>query len=335
MTAPEQPDRLGQLRGGSNRGATLVDTHATIPYGALLMKIAVVGGSGFVGRHVVKRLVDAGHEVANVDLRPPADLFPGEATLLADLRAPGQADLVARELGHVGGMVWLAATIRQRRGVDATAAEDLALMVEAPLGLLRALDPAPPSLVNLSSIQVYGRPVRLPVDEDHPKDPFTAYGVAKLYAEHVLDIAGSRRGTAVASLRVAFVYGPGQHPGNVLPRFIEAVRRGEAPVVHGAGGDVRDDVYVGDVARAVQMALEARARGVFNVASGRPHTIRDVALEVCKLGPLGLAPRHEDVPSNWVDRWYAVDRARQAFGFAAETSFAAGVRALWHAEEGR
>ena len=100
-------------------------------------------------------------------------------------------------------------------------------MVEAPLRLLRALDPAPPSLVNMSSIQVYGRPVRLPVDEDHPKDPFTAYGVAKLYAEQVLDIAGSRRGTQVASLRVAFIDGPGAHPAGALPRFIEAVRRGQ------------------------------------------------------------------------------------------------------------
>jgi UDP-glucose 4-epimerase len=298
------------------------------------MKIAVVGGSGFVGRHVVRHLIDAGHEVAGVDLRPPSNPLPGEASLVADLTAPGQAEAVAGRLGQVGGVVWLAAAIRHRTGVDATAQGDLALMVEAPLRLLRALDPAPPSLVNMSSIQVYGLPMRLPVDEDHPKDPFTAYGVAKLYAERVLDIAGSARGTAVASLRVAFVYGPGQHPANVLPRFIEAARRGEAPVVHGPGAEVRDDVYVGDVARAVQMAVEARARGAFNVASGRPHTLRDVALAVCALGPTGLAPRHDDAPSGWVDRWYTTERARAAFRFAAQTPFDAGVPAMWQAAEG-
>jgi nucleoside-diphosphate-sugar epimerase len=251
------------------------------------------------------------------------------------LLAPGQIESVAASLGRLDGVVWLAASIRQRTGVDATAQEDLALMVEAPMRLLRALSPAPASLVYMSSVQVYGRPVRLPVDEDHPKDPFTAYGVAKLYAERALDIAGSRRGTAVASLRAAFIYGPGQHPNNVLPRFLAAVRRGEAPVVHGDGADVRDDIHVGDVARGVEMALLRRARGAFNLASGRPHTIGDVARAVCALGPPGLAPRHEEVPSGWVDRWYLADRARDAFGFAAEVPFESAVRAMWDAGEGR
>jgi UDP-glucose 4-epimerase len=204
-------------------------------------------------------------------------------------------------------------------------------MVEAPLSLLRALDSAPASFVNMSSVQVYGRPVALPIDETHPKDPFTAYGVAKLYAEQVLDIAGTKRGTAVASLRAAFIYGPGQHEANVLPRFIDAVRRGEAPVVFGKGEDVRDDVYVGDVAEALRLAMHCKVRGAFNIASGRPHTIRDVALTVCALGPTGLAPRHEDKPSNWIDRHYTVDRAREAFGFRAETPFCDGVRAMWNA----
>lgn len=299
------------------------------------MKVAVVGGSGFVGRHVVRRLLDTGHAVTNVDLRPPGALLPGEEGLVADLLSPGQAPLVASKLGRVEGLVWLAASIRQRTGVDATATEDLALMVEAPLRLLRALEPAPSAFVNMSSIQVYGRPLRLPVDEAHPKEPFTAYGVAKLAAEQVLAIAGRGRGTAVASLRVAFIYGPGQHPANVLPRFLHAVRRGEAPLVHGPGDDVRDDVYVGDVARAVQMALQRRAHGNFNVAGGRPHSLRDVALAACALGPPGLAPRHDDLPSAWVDRWYHTDLAREAFGFIAETPFSAGVRAMWDAGDGQ
>jgi len=230
--------------------------------------------------------------------------------------------------------VWLAARIRQRTGVDDAAVNELRLMVEAPLRMLRALDPAPPSLVNMSSVQVYGRPVSLPVGEDHPKDPFTSYGVAKLNAEHVLGLAGEQRGSAVASLRAAFIYGPGQHPDNVLPRFIRAARRGEAPVVHGAGADLRDDVYVGDVARAVTLAVEHGARGAFNVASGRPHTLADVARTVCALGPAGLSPRHDDAKSTWVDRWYRTDRARETFAFAAETSFADGVRAAWDAGAG-
>lgn len=297
-----------------------------------MKRFAVIGGAGFVGRHVVKRLLDAGAAVTTLDQRPPRAPLPGEDALAVNLLAPGEIEHAARALGQVDTVVWLAARIRHCLGVDATALEDLALMVDAPRCLLRALDPAPASLINMSSIQVYGRPVHLPIDEDHPTDPFTAYGVAKLYAERALDIAGARRGTAVASLRLAFIYGPGQHRDNVLPRFLEGARRGQAPRVHGSGAEVRDDVYVGDVARAVELAATRRARGAFNIATGRPHTLRDVALAVCELGPPGMEPRHDDAPSGWVDRWYCADRAREAFGFVADTPFRDGVRAMWDAE---
>jgi nucleoside-diphosphate-sugar epimerase len=285
-----------------------------------------------VGRHVVRRLIETDCTVINVDLVAPSEAHPGEDVQTSDIAALEKAEAVARRLGKIDGVVWLAARIRHRLGVDETAAQDLDLMVEAPRRMLIALEPAPRSFVNMSSVQVFGRPVKLPVDDDHPKNPFTAYGVAKLYGERVLDIAGFRRGTAVASLRVAFIYGPGQHPDNVLPRFIRAVRRGESPVVHGAGGDLRDDVYVGDVARAVELSLRHAARGSFIVASGRPHTILDVASEVCAFGSPGLTPIHDSTPSTWVDRWYATDRARDAFGFVANTPFSVGVRAMWDAQ---
>jgi len=299
------------------------------------MRVAVVGGSGFVGRHLVRQLLEGGHAAVNVDLHPPPALLPGEATVVVDLLGPGEVEATARALGHVDGLVWLAARIRQRTGVDETAVDDLRLMVDAPLRMLRSLYPAPTSVVNMSSVQVYGRPTALPVGEDHPTEPFTAYGVAKLNAEDVLRIAGEQRGSRVASLRAAFIYGPGQHPDNVLPRFLRAVRRGEAPVVHGPGSDVRDDVYVADVARAVDLALMRRAHGVFNIASGRPHTLAEVARTVCALGPPGLVPRHDDATSAWVDRWFLADRARAAFGFEAQTAFADGVRATWEADDGR
>jgi len=290
------------------------------------VKFLVAGGSGFVGRHVVRRLLSEGHAVLNADRVPPQAPEPGEVVAVADLTSPeGIAAAAARGADAV---VWLAASIRQAPTIDATAQDDLRLMVEAPLRLLSVLASPPASVVYLSSVQVYGRPDRLPVDEEHATRPFTVYGVAKLCAEQMLGVACAGRGIACASLRAAFVYGPGQHPANAIPRFLERVRSGVAPVVHGDGADVRDDVFVGDVAQAVSHAASRRAHGVLNIGSGAPHTLLDVARATCDLVPSGLRPAHEDRPSGWIDRWYTIDRARSELGYVP-TAFADGLRRQW------
>lgn len=293
------------------------------------MNCLVVGGSGFVGRHLVGRLLQGSHAVVNVSRAAPGAALAGETLVVADVTRPEGLAAASEAARTATALAWLAASIRQSPSIDALARQDLELMVEAPLRLLEAMSPALTACVYLSSVQVYGRPQRLPVDEDHETRPFTAYGVAKLCAEQMLGIACAARGVAFSALRAAFIYGPGQHTGNVIPRFLERARRRQPPVVHGSGADVRDDVFVIDVARALQFALERRASGTYNVASGRPHTLEDVAQAVCRLAP-GLRPVHEARESGWVDRWYAIDRARSALGFEP-TPFEDGLREHWQA----
>lgn len=295
------------------------------------VRIAVVGGAGFIGRHVVRRLIAAGHEICTVDLRAPGQQHPGERVVAQDLLREGGPEGAASAVGDAAGLVWLAASIRQVRAVDHGARDDVRLMVEAPLRFLGALGRVPTQVVYASSIQVYGRPEHLPVDEDHPKRPFTTYGVAKLCAEHYLRIACETMRAPLAILRVAFAYGPGQHTGNVIPRFLQALRRGEPPRVHGSGAGIRDDIYVEDIARSIERCLEVGVDGVFNIASGRPHTLLEVAEAACRIAGSGLRPTHESVDPRWVDRWYSVERVRLALGFSAETALDEGLRLTWAA----
>ena len=296
------------------------------------MRVVVAGGSGFVGRHVVRRLIGRGHEAFSVSAHAPALPEPGERVVLCDLADQDLVERAAEACSPADAIVWLAASIRKRTSIDQTATEDLRVMVEAPLRFLGKQGVPPVSFVFASSIQAYGAPRRLPVDEDHPADPFILYGAAKLCAESYLRIACEARGTPLAALRISFIYGPGQHRGNVIPSFLAAVRSGKPPILHGDGSGVRDDVYVGDVARAIEMAIDRRASGTFNIATARPHTTRDLAEIACRIAGGGLRPESRPVESGWIDRWFTADRAREAFGFEAETPIEEGMRAMWEEE---
>jgi UDP-glucose 4-epimerase len=184
------------------------------------------------------------------------------------------------------------------------------------------------SVVVASSIEVYGAPRYLPVDETHPTDPSTAYGIAKLAGEHTLAIGAMQTRIPLAVLRLAFVFGPGQHAANVIPRFLEQARSGRPPVIHGDGRAVRDDVYVGDVAEAVVIALDRRADGVYNIASGRPHTLDDVARTVCRVSSVGV-PQNQPKISTWIDRWFDVSRARTELGWEPRTGFEEAIGRMW------
>ncbi|MGH9867194.1 MAG: NAD-dependent epimerase/dehydratase family protein [Candidatus Polarisedimenticolia bacterium] len=295
------------------------------------MDVTVVGGAGFIGRHVVRRLAILGHTVRTIDRQAPEDPQAGERAFAIDVGQERGAEEAAAATRGSDRLIWLAATIRQTSRVDLGALEDLRVMVEAPLRLLAALPSPPAGVVYASSIQVYGRPERLPVDEDHPTRPFTAYGVAKLCGETYLRVACGAMGIPIALLRLAFVYGPGQHPGNVIPLWLRALRQGEAPLVHGTGLGVRDDVYVEDVARSITLALEAGAHGTFNIAGGRPHTLLDVARAACRVAGSPAEPRHDDLDPAWVDRWYSIDRARRAIGFEPQVTLEDGLRRTWEA----
>jgi UDP-glucose 4-epimerase len=294
------------------------------------MNVAVVGGSGFVGRHVVRWFLPRGARVVNIDERAPASLHPGERFVAGEIGGGLVPERAAERSGSVDAVVWLAAVPNRRRiAVDETAIEDLNDMVEAPVRYLEGLAERPSSVVYVSSIQVYGPPRKLPVDEEHPTEPEVGYGIAKLCGESYVAISCRARDVPLAVLRPSFIYGPGQHSQNVIPRFLAALREGKAPVVHGTGREIRDDVYVGDVAHAIGLAVERRARGVFNVASGSPHTLLEVANAACLVSGLSLRPVVESKASDWTDRWFAVDKALRELSLGPGTPLSEGLRAMW------
>jgi UDP-glucose 4-epimerase len=135
----------------------------------------------------------------------------------------------------------------------------------------------------VSTVDVYGPPQFLPLNEEHPTRPASFYGASKLAAEMLLRVFGERAAVPVTVLRLAQVYGPGDTSRKAIPNFIRSALRGDAIVIQGDGSDERDYVFVDDVVIAIELALTRHASGTFNIAGGHACSIRDVVTAIARL----------------------------------------------------
>lgn len=290
------------------------------------MRVLLTGGVGFIGRHVLRELLDRGHEVRVLDsLRPDVHRDGGPTSLEgAELQVGDVRDRAATEraLSGVEAVLHLAAKVGL--GVDVNDLPDYASSNDAGTAeLLACMARRKVSRLTLaSSMVVYGEGVgHCPehgkvrpgprveaalsagnfeppcprcgrvldpalVDESAPLDPRNAYATSKLAQEYYAkDWARSTDGSVVA-LRYHNVYGPGMPRdtpyAGVAAIFTSALRRGEAPKVFEDGKQRRDFVHVRDVAAATVIACENAKAGfaAFNVGSGTPRTVGDMAREL-------------------------------------------------------
>jgi UDP-glucose 4-epimerase len=284
----------------------------------MLSRILVCGSEGFVGRHLRRALLARGLDVLGVDL-------PGStATLATDLSDPAlDAHALARLAGPVDGIIYLAARITRGSSVNADARRNLRAIAEAPVRILEAFSATSPAphLVYCSSIKVYGEqppgavgPAASPLRPDA-----FSYGAAKALGERLLEVASQRANLSFSVVRPSYVYGPGQPATTAIPKFLAACWQGTAPAVFGNGEQIRDDVFVGDLAYCLAEACQRRAPGTFNATGDRARSLLEVAELCCRAvealgGPSGLTPvRHpERAPARWINQTYEADRTRES-----------------------
>lgn len=303
------------------------------------MQTMVTGGAGFIGSHLVDRLIAEGHSVVAVD-----DLSRGrEANLagaaaaagdrlelvVADLREADLDALVARVRPEV--IFHLAAQVDVRASV-ADPVADAELNVLATVRLAEAArHHGVRKIVHTSSGgSVYGAPAALPVSEATPVNPMSPYAAAKLAGESYLNVFRHLYGLDCTHIAPANVYGPRQDPhgeAGVVAIFAGRLLAGRPTRVFGDGSNTRDYVYVGDVVDAFVRAAGEVAGGMrLNIGTGvetsdrRLHTL--VAEAAGAADEPELAPaRLGDVPRSALD----ADLARELLGWAPRVDLAEGV----------
>lgn len=237
------------------------------------MKVLVTGGSGFIGRSVLEELLLRGHDVRSLDLVEPSLTVP---FIKGDVR---DIELLQRAAEGVESIVHLAAIVSVAEATERPL-DTFEINVRGTLNVAEVARREGANIVYASSVAVYGEPLRLPISEDHPALPKSIYGSTKLAGESVLLGYAGSFGIQIASLRFFNVYGPHMKPGpyaGVIYKFLQRIREGKPLTIEGDGKQTRDFVYVRDVSKAVAIAVECGATGVYNVGTGKETSILQLA----------------------------------------------------------
>ncbi len=190
-------------------------------------------------------------------------------------------------------------------------------------------------VVIASSAAVYGANATTPLAETLAAEPISHYGAHKLMAERLCAVYRHLYGLETVALRYFNVYGPRQDPrseySGVISRFAATLQAGGTPTIYGDGEQTRDFIHVTDVARANLLAATAERAvgGVFNVGSGRPITINDLARVMSDLLGVERRPTYQDPRPGDIRRSVAdIARIQETLGYQPRVSLRAGLADL-------
>jgi len=298
------------------------------------LRVLVTGGAGFIGSHLVKALLRAGHFVRVLD-----NFSTGSMDNIVD---------VARDVEIVVGDVRDYSVVEKCvRGVDVVihlaALIDVAESIERPdlyfeVNVIGTHNIAKACrgvnvLIFASSSSVYGDPLKIPIPEDHLLSPRSPYAASKVAGEALIQAFSSIYGYRPIILRIFNVYGPKQSRAyaGVVIEFIRRVLRREPPIIYGDGEQTRDFIHISDVIDAIMKAMSIeRARGVFNIGSGKAVTINQLAKLILKtlnredLKPVYAPPRPGDIKHSIAD----ITKSRKILGFEPKISLEEGIKTL-------
>jgi UDP-glucose 4-epimerase len=302
------------------------------------MRVLVTGGAGFIGSHVVDRLLRQGHEVRVVD-----DLSTGRRELVNRAARFVRSDIRSRRLPRLiaswrpDAVVHTAAQASVSRSISEPEL-DASVNITGTLALVRASGAAGVrTFIYISTGgAAYGDTPVVPTPEEHLPLPASPYGVSKTAGERYVECYGPLLDMRTLVLRLANVYGPRQNPlgeAGVVAIFADRLLRGESCVVNGDGEQTRDFVYVEDVAEAVLRGLERpEATGVVNIGTGVETTVNTIYARLARAAGVTRAATHGPAkPGEQRRSALAAARAARVLGWTPTTSLDEGLaRTLEH-----
>jgi len=256
------------------------------------MKYAVIGGAGFVGSHIVKKLNEEKHEVVVID-----NLNTGKLSNLKNIEnmtfVKGDIrdfQLLRESCKSVDGIFHQAALASVPDSFEKPE-EYHEVNVKGTENIFKIGKEFQIKIVYASSSSVYGNPIKLPITEDHPRNPLNPYGKTKVDDEKLAEKYSKE--VEITGLRYFNIFGENQSMtyAGVITKFLENIRQGQAPRIFGDGTQSRDFIYVGDIVDANLKIMESNSNELFlNVGTGKTTSIKKMAEMMVKISGLDLEP---------------------------------------------
>jgi len=304
-----------------------------------MTKCLVTGGAGFIGSHLVERLIHEGIEVLVVD-----NLSTGFEENLEKVRQhihfiPGDindTDTLREAMSEVEVIFHQAAVVSVPKSVENPV--ETAKVNE--LGTLNVLETARRAgvtkVICASSCAVYGDTVQFPTREDMPTRPLSPYAASKLHGEAYARLYDDLYGLKTVCLRYFNVFGPKQDPSSpysgVISIFMDKAARGETPTIYGDGEQYRDFVYVADVVQANLLAaqIEDVSDEIINIGTGNAITVNSLWENIAEVAGIEIEPERAALrPGDIRESVADISRAQELLDFKPRYSLEQGLQLTW------
>ena len=238
------------------------------------MRIGITGGSGFIGTHIAN-VLKSKYEVAIFDRLKPKieDIEFIEGNIIDDS--------IQKAFEDCDVVIHLAAAV----GVKITEEDPILTLNTNILGTKNVLEACKSNnvkkIILASSSEVYGEPLKIPIEESDPAIPITSYGISKIAAEEYVKAYAVSFGLKYTILRFFNVYGPGQSKDFVIPEFVNNASKNNPILIHGSGSQIRSFCHISDISNGVSLSIEKGDNEIINIGNANePITISELAKKI-------------------------------------------------------
>ena len=306
--------------------------------------ILVTGGAGFIGSHLVDRLLELGYEVIGIDCF--SDYYPREIkeANISNALKNNNFEFIEEDILNMDKFPEVDYIFHEaaQAGVRASWGKSFEIYtrnnIEATQKLLELYkDREIKKFVYASSSSVYGD-AELPMREDSLLKPVSPYGVTKLAGENLCYLYWKNYGVPTVSLRYFTVYGPRQRPDMAIHKFVKAILNNEEITVFGDGTQTRDFTYIDDAVEANILAAESDSVGeVFNIGGGSRISVNELIKKMEDITEKKARVKYVEKQKGDVrDTWADVSKAKKELGWMPKVEIEEGLKRFvdwWKVEE--